>query len=574
MNPHPQLLLILGLAGCAGSPTPVAQPAGAQPTAPPLLLLDNLSVIDMVGSAARPGMSILVRGDRIAEIYPAGSKPVPPGARVVDLAGKFALPGLIDGHVHLTAPFTRTGQQDSLSEFFLRGGITTIRDMAGNGAVLRRRAEAARAGSTVTPRIFYSTVAASAHHFETDRRAASLTESGVVGQLDWARSVGSEADAARAAIGAQSIGATGIKAYAEMSAETIAALVREADKWGVKVWAHAALFPARPGDLVEAGVDVLSHAFMLVWEDYAAMPTEYSPSFDLYDFAGHPAGGSAFERLLQAMRRNGVMLDATLGVTQRLGRSQRVQDGDLAMMRGVDTWAVEITRRAHQAGVMLVAGTDVSGYPGRDPLPYLHDEIRTYVDEVGLTPLEALRSGTVNGAAAIGAGADLGTLEPGKLADLLILDGNPLENIDHTRRIHAVVKGGVIHRVPAPAAAGDSLQWGESWPGTQLAVVRGNPFGTGPFVFRFRMPAGYWIHPHTHPEHATIKVISGRFLVGMGTTLDSSAAKLLSPGEAIGLAGGMAHFEGTHGATEIEISGEAPWGITFLDPSKDPARPR
>ena len=68
-------------------------------------------------------------------------------------------------------------------------------------------------------------------------------------------------------------------------------------------------------------------------------------------------------------------------------------------------------------------------------------------------------------------------------------------------------------------------------------------------------------------------MITGTFLVGMGIALDSSAAKILKPGDAIGVAGGMVHFEGTREATEIEVSGEAPWRIRFLDPSKDPDEP-
>lgn len=127
--------------------------------------------------------------------------------------------------------------------------------------------------------------------------------------------------------------------------------------------------------------------------------------------------------------------------------------------------------------------------------------------------------------------------------------------------------------VPEARARGvDTLGWQPSWPGTEMAVVRGAPFGGGEFVFRFRMPAGYWIHPHTHPVDAHIRVISGTFLVGMGATLDSAAARVLSPGDTIALSRGMAHYEGTRAVTVIEVSGTGPWGITFLDPSRDPAR--
>jgi quercetin dioxygenase-like cupin family protein len=118
----------------------------------------------------------------------------------------------------------------------------------------------------------------------------------------------------------------------------------------------------------------------------------------------------------------------------------------------------------------------------------------------------------------------------------------------------------------------DSLVWQPSWPGTQMAVVRGAPFREGEFVFRFRMPAGYWIHPHRHPVDAHIRVLTGSFLVGMGTTLDSAAVRTLSPGDAIALGRGMPHYEGTRMETVIEVTGTGPWGISFIDPTKDPAR--
>ena len=475
------LLPLLAAAGCTSHPAVESSVASDRSPSPPVTVLDNLTVIDMVGSEPRPGMAILVRGDRIAEVYPAGSRAAPPGARVINLAGRYALPGLIDGHVHLTAPFVRTGQQDSLSEFFLRGGITAIRDMAGNGAVLRERSAAARSGTSLSPRIFYSTLVASVNHFATDRRVAALTTSGTAGELDWGRSLASESDAVLAANGALAIGASGIKAYAELTPEMIGAVVREADKRGVKVWSHAALFPARPSDLVKAGVDVLSHSFMLVFETYPVLPTEYVAATDLYDFAGHPASAPEFHQLLQLMKERGSMLDPSLYAALRLGRGQRVQEGDLQALRGIEGWANQISRLAHRAGVKIVAGTDMSGYPGRDALPTIHDELQIYVDSLGMTPLEALQTATVNGAEAVGASGELGSIAAGKLADLLILDANPLDDIANTRRIHAVVKGGVVHPVSGTTTgASDSLRWAPSWPGTQLAVVRGTRMGPAP----------------------------------------------------------------------------------------------
>jgi CubicO group peptidase (beta-lactamase class C family) len=119
-------------------------------------------------------------------------------------------------------------------------------------------------------------------------------------------------------------------------------------------------------------------------------------------------------------------------------------------------------------------------------------------------------------------------------------------------------------------ATKDTVPWKPSWPGTAMAVISGDPFAPGPFVFRFRMPDGYWICPHTHPLAPRIRVIAGAFLVGMGSAM-SDRVRVLAPDTAITLEAGMPHFEGTRGETVIEVRGEGPWGVTFVDPRNDPS---
>jgi hypothetical protein len=116
------------------------------------------------------------------------------------------------------------------------------------------------------------------------------------------------------------------------------------------------------------------------------------------------------------------------------------------------------------------------------------------------------------------------------------------------------------------------MNWQPSWPGTQVAVLQGNPAGKGPFVFRFRMPDGYWTHPHSHPVAARVRVVSGTYLVGKGSVLDAAAAQTYPAGSEITLEAGRIHFDGAKGETVVEVSGEGPWGATFVDPARDPAR--
>jgi CubicO group peptidase (beta-lactamase class C family)/quercetin dioxygenase-like cupin family protein len=127
-----------------------------------------------------------------------------------------------------------------------------------------------------------------------------------------------------------------------------------------------------------------------------------------------------------------------------------------------------------------------------------------------------------------------------------------------------------------PATVADlpmgSVRWQPSWPGTHMAVVRGDPSAGGEFTFLFRMPDGYWIHPHTHPVDARLRVLSGTLLAGMGERLDTTAVRTVGRGDSMQVARGTPHFEGARGETVLEVSGTGAWGITFLDPSKDPSR--
>jgi CubicO group peptidase (beta-lactamase class C family) len=148
-------------------------------------------------------------------------------------------------------------------------------------------------------------------------------------------------------------------------------------------------------------------------------------------------------------------------------------------------------------------------------------------------------------------------------------------NVRINRDEFTATKGAVTAPAEPTTRAKAGLVWRPSWPRTEMAVVSGDLSRRGPFVFRFRMPGGYWIHPHRHPVDARIRVISGTFLVGMGARLDSTRVEVLPAGSGTTLIAEMAHYEGTRGETEIEISGDGPWGITFLDPTKDPmAMPR
>jgi imidazolonepropionase-like amidohydrolase len=150
--------------------------------------------------------------------------------------------------------------------------------------------------------------------------------------------------------------------------------------------------------------------------------------------------------LFDAMKRRGTILDATLLVFRNEAARHPHKVG-----AGIMPWSYAVTRLAHQRGVLIDAGTDGSGFangkggPQLDGPPSVHQEMALLVGHCGFTPLEAIEAATEVGAAALGQAANRGTVTPGKLADLVVLDADPSADIRNTTKIDFVVKHGRVH---------------------------------------------------------------------------------------------------------------------------------
>ncbi|GAB5519552.1 MAG: hypothetical protein RhofKO_18030 [Rhodothermales bacterium] len=245
-----------------------------------------------------------------------------------------------------------------------------------------------------------------------------------------------ESDLVRTIAMIKGTGATGVKLYAALDASLVRAITSEAHRAGLQVWAHSTVFPAKPIEIIEAGVDAVSHAAYLVWE--AAPASEDFTERGRGDFARVPADGAEMERVIDAMVRNQTVLDPTLMIFQQ--RDETEEDSRRAR------WGNEFTRRAHEAGVRIAAGTDRVGEPLAGELPAVHGEMSVLVDQVGLTPLEALSAATLGGAYAIGIQDEVGSIRSGKVADLLLLSADPSVDIRNTRAIVHVIRAGNIIR--------------------------------------------------------------------------------------------------------------------------------
>jgi imidazolonepropionase-like amidohydrolase len=254
------------------------------------------------------------------------------------------------------------------------------------------------------------------------------------------RAVTPATDLVLAVAEARGTGATGIKVYADLPGEEVAAIVREAHRQHVLVWAHGAVFPASPRQVVEAGADVVSHACMLAYEASDPMPRAYHRRAPVQAEKFHDGANPKVDALLEEMRSRGTVLDATLWVYRELDRDH-ASDPKGPQPYCSLALAEAITRRAAKAGVAVSAGTD--GFPRQpDPWPALQDELELLQDGAGLPPAEVIRSATLIGARTIGQESEMGTIAPGKLANLVFLTKDPLKDVRAFRTVVLTVKRG------------------------------------------------------------------------------------------------------------------------------------
>lgn len=408
--------------------------AAAQTT--PVLVLDHVKVIDGTGAAARANARVVIRGDRIAAVEDAG-RPLPAGATVRDLHGMTVIPGLTDAHVHLTTGTARDAGIPEVLRWGLLGGVTSVRDMGGDDVVLKDLARAARNAKQAGPRIYYSTLVAGPQWF-ADPRPKAAAHGGIAGEVAWMRAVTPASNIPALIREGKATGATGLKIYADLSAELVRRVTEEAHRQGLRVWSHSAVFPARPSEVVAAGVDVVSHSNYLGAEGMKTPPATYEAARRGIgiDYAASPVDGEAITRLLRLMKERGTILDETLFVTNA---GKRAEDDPVWL------WTVAVTRRAHAMGVTLAAGTDSFGGGAADAFPNIHAEMQMLVEKCGLTPLEAIEAATLGGARAIGVAQDYGTVAAGKVADLVVLREDPSGDVRKTTGIAMVVKGGVVY---------------------------------------------------------------------------------------------------------------------------------
>ena len=455
-------------------------------TRAPAVAIRAVTVVDVMDGSLRGKQTVLVAGNRITAVGPADQVQIPRDAELVDAAGRYVIPGLWDMHVHSVNPVgvdtanRSIAAQDWHFPLFLAYGVTGVRNMNDGTAdvtleltntIKRQLAEGSRRGP---PRFF------SAGPAVDGDPPLGGSKKVVVRTAAEARAVVEQL---------ASHGADLIKVYENVSREAYFAIIDEARRRKIPVDGHIP-FRVTPEEAVAAGQRTLEHPEALAAgcsteadderERFAGVLADYDgpPGSEklllmqiqhyraLYDSRDPAACASAFE----TYRHNGVAVTADLLVYHHIVHADQILS-DTARLRLVPeavrrNWAhrldsettrelqsilrpippleLENVRLANKAGVVLLAATDVDipmGVPGLS----LHEELVRLV-EAGLTPLEALQAATLNPARVLGLADSLGRIEPGKLADLVLLDANPLENIRNTQKIGAVVADGQLYR--------------------------------------------------------------------------------------------------------------------------------
>ena len=420
------------------------------------LALRNVTVIDAARGLALPNMTVVIDGDHIAQAGRSDAVSLPAGARIVDAAGKFVIPGLWDMHVHtIFGDWFPSGREIALP-LFIANGVTGVRDMGGELDVLlqwRKEKEIVQ-GNIPGPRLVVS---------------GEMLD-GPEPRFPSSIAVSNPGDGRRAVRDLKRRGADFIKLQSLIPRETVLAIADEAKNLGIPVAGHVP-DAVRAAEASNAGLKSFEH-LIGIFEGSSTLedefleggkrPGRFLESFDAARAAklfALLAKNETWQCPTLVWERGGSLIEERdLGrdplakyapVSWKTGTWKKFTDlivhefnvDDLATRKRFVEKELELVSEMHRAGVPFLAGTDTAAgvyvFPGFS----LHQELDLFV-RAGFTPAEALATATSNPARFLGMEDRLGAVETGKLGDLVLLDRNPLDDIRNTREIFAVVANG------------------------------------------------------------------------------------------------------------------------------------
>ena len=391
-------------------------------------LLENITIVDVEHNQLLPGQFVLIQGATIGSITSKRPEGLAVDTQTLNLTNHYLVPGLFDMHVHLA---TDPSETDALPivekklEILLKNGVTTVRDMAGDVRQLAYLARQASLGEIPSPDIHYSALIGGVSFFDDPRTKVSSKGYGS-GRAPWMRAVTPDSDFDLVVAEARGSGASGIKLYADLTADLAASVLKSANKLGFPVWGHAAVIPAMPQDLVSNNITSMSHAPLLAWATAKDTPTSGKQRYDKVELN---VALPAFQQLLGQMAAKRIYLEPTLKVFEKR-RPAAFANG------------VIVTKAAVEAGVPLLVGTDLSADINRPAYVPVIDEILLLHSHVGIPSNDVLMAATIHPARMLGIDHEVGEIKQGFRANLLVLGANPLEDLNNLKKVTVVFKNG------------------------------------------------------------------------------------------------------------------------------------
>jgi imidazolonepropionase-like amidohydrolase len=410
-------------------------------------VIDGATVIDGTGRAPLKNATIIIDGTRIRRIGTKGELKIPEGAEVIDAREKFVIPGLADMHNHLDSDSIGITQdtQDFKSSLqrMLGWGFTIIFDPASR----------ALSGLPELKRISSPDTAPYPHYYAIGRTFGAKNGHGP--QTKYTPETIAEARAAVREV--KSAGTDAVKIYYTdliyvttnlrpmLKPDVMAAIIDEAHKQGLKVYVHAPVLKYAK-EVLRAGADGLAHGILSdpVDDEFISLMKKndavYVATNAVFNSVADLTGWS---KRAQTADSNGIISQAIFdaGTSPELEKQWNSRWNNIAYTKERIPTLQANLRKVYAAGIPVVLGSDSSGaFVG------LASQIELSLEaEAGLSAYQVIQTATINAARMINREKDLGSIEEGKLADMLILNADPLADIANIRKIYRIVKGGVVY---------------------------------------------------------------------------------------------------------------------------------
>jgi len=427
----------------------------------PIIALIHVRVIDGTGAAARDDQTVVINGGKIESIAPSATAKIPTGAQILDLTGYTVLPGLVGMHNHMFFPMggsppMYSNMGTSFPRLYLALGVTTIRT---TGSVapytdleIKRLIDA---GRMIGPKMHIT-----APYLE-GRGSFTPVMHELTGADDARRMVNYWAD----------LGATSFKAYMNISRAELRAAVEEAHKRGLKVTGH--LCSVGYKEAAEIGIDNLEHGLMADSEFVANKQPDQCPQGVAASLRQLDINGAVVQETIRTLVAKNVAITSTLPVFEAggaalapsgIGAASALLNPRVLNVMSTDARVRYLQARARvspetnyialfkkamefevafvRAGGLLIAGLDPTGNGG---IVAGFGDLRQIelLVEAGFTPVEAIKIASFNGAKFLGEDARIGSIAPGKQADIMVVKGNPTANISDIEKVEIVFKDGV-----------------------------------------------------------------------------------------------------------------------------------